>query len=83
MESAWPGGVPTLARSWYFLASLSDSKQFSNDDSKWFDHPEDFVGLKVISNKSVDFDDLKIFNGSQVFHDPKGILIGSMRFDNQ
>ena len=30
----------------------------------------------------MDFDDSKEFNGSQVFHDPKGILIGSMRFDN-
>ena len=53
--------------------------QFSNgsmvfDDSKWYDDPEDFVGLKVISNKSVDFDDPKEFHGSQVFHDPKGIL---------
>ena len=52
------------------------------DDSKWFDDPEHFVGLKVISNKSVDFDDPKEFNGSQVFHDPKEILIGSRKFDN-
>ena len=52
------------------------------DDSKWFDDPEDFVGLKVISNKSVDFDDHKEFNGSQLVHDPKGFLILSMKFDN-
>ena len=41
LESAWLGGfawsgVPTLARSGYFLASLSDSKQFSNGSIVWY-----------------------------------------------
>ena len=36
--------------------------------------------MQVISNKSMKFDDQKVFDASQVFDDPRGIAIGSMDF---
>ena len=38
------------------------------------------TGMQVISNKSMKFDDQKVFDASQVFDDPRGIAIGSMDF---
>ena len=36
----------------------------------------------IISNESMDFNDLKEFDDLQVYDDPNGISIASMDFDN-
>ena len=43
-----------------------------------FDDPKEFDDPKSL----MDFNDPKEFDDPQVFNDPKGILIGSMDFDN-
>ena len=40
------------------------------------------VRVDCVSNESMDFREMKEFNDSQVFNDPKEISIGSMNFDN-
>ena len=66
-----------MFRLFFVSKSISNgSRALDFEDSRVLDY------LKVISNKSINFDDPKEFEDPQVFDDPNGISIRSMDLDS-